>query len=66
LIKDKIKDADLVITTALVIGKKSPLLVTEEMVKPMKPDAVTVDMANIKNNFSCKVFAKILFLSCFI
>lgn len=45
LIKDKIKDADLVITTALVIGKKSPLLVTEEMVKSMKPGSVIVDMA---------------------
>lgn len=45
LIKDKIKDADLVITTALVIGKKSPLLVTEEMVQSMKPGSVIVDMA---------------------
>ena len=45
LIKDKIKDADLVITTALVIGKKSPLLVTEEMVQSMKSGSVIVDMA---------------------
>ena len=33
LIKSRIADADLVITTALVIGKKAPVLVTEEMVK---------------------------------
>lgn len=45
LIKDKIKDADLVITTALVMGKKSPILVTEEMVKSMKAGSVIVDMA---------------------
>jgi NAD(P) transhydrogenase subunit alpha len=45
LIETKIKDADIVITTALVIGKKSPLLVTEEMVKSMKPGSVIVDMA---------------------
>lgn len=45
LIEDKIKDADIVITTALVIGKKSPLLVTEAMVKSMKPGSVIVDMA---------------------
>ena len=45
LISERIKDADLVITTALVIGKKAPLLVTEEMVKSMKPGAVIVDMA---------------------
>ena len=45
LIEEKIKDADIVITTALVIGRKSPLLVTEEMVKSMKAGSVIVDMA---------------------
>lgn len=45
LIEEKIKDADIVITTALVIGKKSPLLVSEEMVKSMKAGSVIVDMA---------------------
>jgi NAD(P) transhydrogenase subunit alpha len=45
LVSKHIADADIVITTALVIGKKAPLLVTEEMVKSMKPGAVIVDMA---------------------
>jgi NAD(P) transhydrogenase subunit alpha len=45
LIEEKIKEADIVITTALVIGKKSPVLVNEEMVKSMKPGSVIVDMA---------------------
>ncbi len=45
LIRQKIKDADLVITTALVMGKKSPILVTEEMVQSMKEGSVIVDMA---------------------
>ncbi len=45
LIRQKIKDADLVITTALVMGKKSPILVTEEMVQSMKDGSVIVDMA---------------------
>lgn len=45
LIKERIKEADLVITTALVIGKKAPVLVTEEMVKSMKTGSVIVDMA---------------------
>lgn len=45
LIREKIKDADIVITTALVMGKKSPILVTEEMVKSMKAGSVIVDMA---------------------
>lgn len=45
LIKQRIKDADLVITTALVMGKKAPILVTEEMVQSMKTGSVIVDMA---------------------
>lgn len=45
LIEGKIKDADLVITTALVIGKKAPMLVTEAMVESMKTGSVIVDMA---------------------
>ncbi len=37
--------ADLVITTALVMGKKAPVLITEEQVKQMKLGSVIVDMA---------------------
>ena len=40
-----ITEADIVITTALVPGKKAPVLVTEEMVKKMKPGSVVLDMA---------------------
>ena len=47
LVSKHIKDADLVITTALVMGKKAPILVTEEMVKSMKMGAAIVDMAVI-------------------
>lgn len=54
LIKDKIKDADLVITTALVMGKRSPILVTEEMVKSMKPGSVIVDMA-VESGGNCEL-----------
>ncbi len=45
LVEKHIKDADLVITTALVFGKKAPVLVTEEMVNTMKAGSVIVDMA---------------------
>lgn len=45
LITKHIADADIVITTALVIGKKAPMLVTAEMVESMKPGSVVVDMA---------------------
>ncbi|MES1982562.1 MAG: Re/Si-specific NAD(P)(+) transhydrogenase subunit alpha [Pseudomonadota bacterium] len=37
--------ADIIITTALIPGRAAPVLVTEEMVKSMKPGSVIVDMA---------------------
>ena len=37
--------ADIVITTALIPGRAAPVLVTEDMVKAMKPGSVIVDMA---------------------
>lgn len=45
LVADHIKLQDIVITTALIPGRKAPVLVTEEMVKTMKPGSVIVDMA---------------------
>ena len=40
-----VKDADIVITTALIPGKPAPRLVTKEAVAGMKPGAVIVDLA---------------------
>ncbi len=40
-----IAESDVVITAAVVPGKKSPVLVTEEMVKGMAPGSVVVDLA---------------------
>jgi NAD(P) transhydrogenase subunit alpha len=37
--------ADVVIPTALVPGKQAPVLITEEMVKGMRPGSVIVDLA---------------------
>jgi len=45
LVAERIRQADIVITTALIPGRKAPVLVTEEMVKSMKPGSVIVDMA---------------------
>lgn len=45
LIAETIKGQDIVITTALIPGRKAPVLVTEDMVKSMKPGSVIVDMA---------------------
>jgi NAD(P) transhydrogenase subunit alpha len=38
--------ADVVITTALVPGKRAPILITEEMVQGMRPRSVIVDLAS--------------------
>ncbi|WP_126446325.1 Re/Si-specific NAD(P)(+) transhydrogenase subunit alpha [Sulfuricystis multivorans] len=41
----EVKDADIVITTALIPGKPAPKLITAEMVQTMRPGSVIVDMA---------------------
>jgi len=45
LIHDTIKKQDMVISTALIPGKPAPVLITEAMVKEMKPGSVIVDLA---------------------
>lgn len=45
LLSDAVAESDVVITTAAVPGKKSPVLVTAEMVKRMQPGSVIVDLA---------------------
>jgi H+-translocating NAD(P) transhydrogenase subunit alpha len=45
VVTEHVKNADVVITTAQVPGRKAPLLVTEEMVRQMKPGSVIVDLA---------------------
>ena len=45
LIAETIKKQDIVITTALIPGRKAPVLVTEDMVKSMKLGSVIVDLA---------------------
>lgn len=45
LLRTHSKDADVIISTALIPGKRAPILITEEMVKEMKPGSVIVDMA---------------------
>ncbi len=39
------KEVDIIITTALIPGKKAPVLVTQEMVESMKEGSVIVDLA---------------------
>lgn len=46
LIHAHIKNADVVVATALIPGRPAPLLITEAMVRDMKPGAVIVDLAS--------------------
>ncbi|PIT75184.1 Re/Si-specific NAD(P)(+) transhydrogenase subunit alpha [Limnohabitans sp. JirII-31] len=41
----RVAQADVVITTALIPGRAAPVLVTEDMVKAMKPGSVIIDIA---------------------
>lgn len=46
LIAAHIEDCDLVITTAQIPGREAPLLVTDEMLRSMRPGSVVVDLAS--------------------
>ncbi|UTY57569.1 Re/Si-specific NAD(P)(+) transhydrogenase subunit alpha [Massilia sp. erpn] len=45
LVHERAKVADIVITTALIPGRKAPVLISEDTVKAMKPGSVIVDLA---------------------
>jgi H+-translocating NAD(P) transhydrogenase subunit alpha len=54
LLHKHVKDSDVVITTALIPGRPAPVLVTEDMVKDMKPGSVIVDLA-AENGGNCEL-----------
>jgi NAD(P) transhydrogenase len=45
LMLEQAADVDIIITTALIPGRKAPVLVNEEMLSVMKPGSVCVDLA---------------------
>merc|ERR1712158_194896 len=45
LFHDQCKDVDIVITTALIPGRKAPVLIKKYMIDDMKPGSVVVDLA---------------------
>ena len=55
LVAEHIKKQDIIITTALIPGRKAPVLVTEEMVKSMKPGSVIVDLA-VEQGGNCPIY----------
>ena len=46
LLSEAIKKNDIIICTALIPGKKAPRIVTEEMIKSMKPGSIVYDLAS--------------------
>jgi len=53
-VAERMKQADIVITTALIPGRKAPVLITEDMVRAMKPGSVILDMA-VEQGGNCAV-----------
>ncbi|HJR66893.1 MAG TPA: Re/Si-specific NAD(P)(+) transhydrogenase subunit alpha [Gemmatimonadaceae bacterium] len=45
LVASRAREADVVITTALIPGKRAPLLITADTVRAMRPGSVIVDLA---------------------
>lgn len=59
LFLEQAKEVDIVITTALIPGRKAPILWTEDHVKAMKPGSVVVDMAaEMGGNCECTEHGK--------
>jgi NAD(P) transhydrogenase subunit alpha len=61
LVHERAKLADIVITTALIPGRKAPILIGEETVRAMKPGSVIVDMA-VEQGGNCPLseFGKVI------
>ena len=45
LFLEQAKEVDIIVTTALIPGKRAPTLITREMVEAMRPGSIVVDMA---------------------
>lgn len=53
-IAQAVRDADIVITTAAIPGKRAPVLITADAVRGMKPGSVIVDLA-VETGGNCEV-----------
>lgn len=47
LIAGRLPNTDVVITTAVIPGKRAPILITDEMLRTMRPGSVIVDLAAV-------------------
>lgn len=61
LIASRLPNVDCVITTALIPGRSAPTLITEDMVKNMRPGSIIVDLAApAGGNCECTVPGKVV------
>ncbi len=54
LIRELLKETDVAISTALIPGRRAPILLTREMVEEMRPGSVVVDLA-AENGGNCEL-----------
>lgn len=57
LVSERCKQADIVISTALIPGRPAPILISEETVQGMKPGSVIVDLA-VERGGNCPLSEK--------
>ena len=54
LLEETVKNQDVIILTALIPGKKAPILITEKMVNSMKPNSIIIDLSAV-NGGNCEL-----------
>ena len=60
LISQTLSSQDIIICTALIPGKKAPILISEEQIKSMKPGSIIIDLASESGgNCECSVAGEI-------
>jgi NAD(P) transhydrogenase subunit alpha len=61
LISQTLSSQDIVICTALIPGKKAPILISEDQVKSMKPGSIIIDLASESGgNCECSIAGEIV------
>ncbi len=63
LIRENISKADMVVTTALIPGRKAPVLIGKDVVELMKSGSVIMDLA-AENGGNCEVTEKDKIITC--
>jgi len=54
LLAERVADSDIVVTTALIPGRPAPILISDEMIKSMRPGSVVMDLA-AENGGNCSL-----------